>query len=210
MDIQINTQRALSHFKKVDPIMARLLEAALHGAAPIDLPTPKPPSAYFTSIVSSIISQQISTKAADAVRSRVEALLGEITPAAVLKVSDEELQQCGLSRQKVSYIRRNADIWHTLAVDDFASMPDELVITELTKLYGVGRWTAEMFLIFSLARPDVYSYGDLGLMSSLYQEYTYRKHWRRKVGTLVESWAPHRTTASLALWWHRDGGPVLL
>ena len=64
--------------------------------------------------------------------------------------------------------------------------------------------------MFSLARPDVFSYGDLGLMQSLYQHYAFRPHWKRKIATTVESWSPHRTSASLALWFTKDNGPVLL
>lgn len=217
MSLHIDTQAGLNHFKTADPRMAALAAAALQPAPPhhdrlkpIMLPTPKQPEEYFASIVSSIISQQISTKAADAVQARVETFLGDITPATVQHADFEQLKSCSLSTPKTKYIKHNAEIWHTIPTSEFQTMDDAAVIAELTKLYGIGRWTAEMFLMFSLARPDVFSYGDLVLMNSLYQQYSYYPHWKRKVANTVASWSPHRTLASLTLWWHKDGGPVLL
>ncbi len=206
----INTAAALKHFKQYDPVMAGLLERALTARYPIAVPRPKPEEQYFGSIVSSIISQQISTKAADAVRGRVLAFLGEFTPQAALEADFDDLKACGLSNQKTKYIKHNAQVWHNIPVGDFKQMTDGEVITELTRLYGIGRWTAEMFLMFSLARPDVFSFGDLGLMNSLYKHYNYRPHYVRKVARTVEAWSPHRTAASLALWHTVDNGPVLL
>ena len=197
-------------FKENDPVMAGLLERALNAEHPVAFPKPKPEREYFGSIVTSIISQQISTRAADAVRGRVLAFLGEFTPEAVLAVDFDELKVCGLSGQKTKYIKYNAEVWRTVPVGKFKEMTDEEVIEELTRLYGIGRWTAEMFLMFSLARPDVFSYGDLGLMNSLYKHYDYKPHYVRKIAATVESWSPHRTTAALALWHTVDNGPVLL
>jgi DNA-3-methyladenine glycosylase II len=206
----INITAAQQHFKATDPIMYELLRRSLTAPHPIALPEPKAPEQYFHSIVTSIISQQISTKAASAVRGRVEALLGEVTPTSVKQVDHDTLKACGLSQQKVRYITHNADVWESLHYHSFADMNDEAVIAELTQLYGIGRWTAEMFLMFSLARPDVFSYGDLGLMQSLYRNYQYYPHYTRKIAATVEGWAPHRTVASLALWHTVDNGPVLL
>lgn len=210
MNSLIDTQAALEHFRQHDVVMARLLEVGLQGAAPIAIPTPKPSSQYFASIVSSIISQQISTKAADSIHGRVKALLGRVTPQRVQEVTDEELRACGLSGQKVKYIRHNAAIWHEIPVGNFVHLSDEEIIAELTKLYGIGRWTAEMFLMFSMARPNVFSYSDLGLMQSFFEQYPLKPHFKKKIPATVDIWAPHKTLASLALWWHKDGGPVLL
>lgn len=199
----LNLETAIRHFEQVDPTMHRLTLLATNTKQPIELPVPRQSEQFFQAIVKSIVSQQISTKAAASVFGRVNNLLDNITPERVLAVSKEELQACGLSAQKTKYIRHNAEVWHTVPVCDFPTMSDEDVIAELTKLYGIGQWTAEMFLMFSLARPDVFSYGDLGLMQSLFAEYPLRPHWRRKIASTVEAWAPHRTTASLVLWWHR-------
>ena len=176
------------------------------------VPAAKPPAQYFASVVSSIISQQISTKAAAAVQARVvQTLGGTIDPEAVTATPEEELRAAGLSRQKVKYLKHNAEAWPSLHTSDWPALDDEAIITELSSLYGIGRWTAEMFLIFSLGRPDVFSFGDLGLMAGLYQCYPeLRPHYVRKIEQRVASWSPHRTTASLVLWWHKDGGPVLL
>lgn len=206
----IDTQAALKYFKATDPIMYQLLTAGMSASDPIAVPKAKPPTQYFASIVSSIISQQISTKAADAVRGRVITLVGTLTPANILAVTADDLKSCGLSGQKVKYLTHNAAIWHDIPAADFVHMPDEEIITELTKLYGIGRWTAEMFLMFSMARPDVFSLGDLGLMQELYCHYSFKPHYVRKIDTTIASWSPHRTSAALALWYGRDKGPVLL
>jgi DNA-3-methyladenine glycosylase II len=208
--MMIDTTAALDCFRRSDAVMAGLLEQALAAEHPVAVPKPKPEDEYFGTIVTSIISQQISTKAADAIRGRVLALIGEFTPQTVGAADFDALKACGLSGQKTKYLKHNAGVWHTIPVSDFKAMTDEAVIRELTRLYGIGRWTAEMFLMFSLARPDVFSYGDVGLMNSLYRNYAYKPHYVRKIAATVESWSPHRTTAALALWHQIDNGPVLL
>jgi DNA-3-methyladenine glycosylase II len=210
-DQTIDTKAAQKHFAQTDFVMAALLQKALSAATPISIPQPRPTDEYFASIVASIISQQISTKAADAVRSRVVTHLGgTITPQTVMAADFDELKSCGLSNQKTKYITHNAKVWPYIPIHEFAAMGNEAIIQELTKLYGIGRWTAEMFLIFSLARPDVFSYGDLGLMKGLYLAYDYKPHYVRKIKNTVDSWSPHQTAASLALWYSLDDGPVLL
>lgn len=210
MSTLIDTAAAHKYFIEHDPIMAHLLEQALTAEHPIAIPIPKPPTEYFGSIVSSIISQQISTKAAAAVRARVLTFVGDCTPEAIATVDFAALKACGLSTQKTKYLQHNARTWSELPIHDFTDMSDEAVISELTQLYGIGRWTAEMFLMFCLARPDIFSYGDLGLMQSLYRNYALKPHYTRKISTIVETWSPHRTTASLTLWHTIDNGPVLL
>lgn len=208
--MSINTEEALKYFTKTDPTMARLLKHAVTAEHPIAIPTKKKPGEYFSSIASSIISQQISTKAAAAVKGRVVERLGGLTPEHINEISFDDLKSCGLSNQKTKYLKHNAEIWHEIPYGNFVHMTDEEIIEELIKLYGIGRWTAEMFLMFSLARPDVFSYGDLGLMQSLYRHYNYKPHYTRKIAATVENWSPHRTTASLVLWHTIDNGPVLL
>lgn len=204
----IDAERAMAHFNEVDPHMARMLHHALHAKHPIALPTPKPPTAYFETIVRSIVSQQISVAAAAAVFGRLLDHLGTITPKTVAAADEESLRTCGLSGQKVRYLKENADLWHTLPIEQFKTMSDAEVLAELTRLYGVGAWTAEMFLMFSLARPDIFSYGDLGLVQGLCSCYGYQKHWNRKIDATVTAWSPHRTIASLVLWHQKDNGPV--
>jgi DNA-3-methyladenine glycosylase II len=199
---------AKRHFEVMDPVMARLLEASLQGASPLTLPTPRQPREYFGSIASSIISQQISTAAARSIKGRVLELLTELTPESVTAADFDKLKACGLSEKKTQYLKHNAEIWHEIPYGDFVHLDDEAIIKELTKLYGIGRWTAEMFLMFSLARPDVFSYGDLGLMLSLYHNYAYKPHYTKKIKTTVDSWSPYRSIASLTLWHTKDNSPT--
>lgn len=209
-NISIDTALAVKYFKSADQNMHKMLLGALSAESPLQLPVAKPTSEYFSTIVTSIISQQISTQAATAVRLRALERLRSFSPETVKEIGFAELKACGLSEQKTRYIKQNAEIWHEIPVENFVHLSDEAIIAELTKLHGVGRWTAEMFLIFSMARPDVFSQGDLGLMQSLYQSYNYKPHFVRKIDTTVQSWSPHRTLAALTLWHVRDNGPVLL
>jgi DNA-3-methyladenine glycosylase II len=203
-DFMLDPTNALTHFTATDPVMARLLKSALSSKTPLELPTPKEPHEYFGSIISSIVSQQISTHAARAIHGRVVTALGELTPQAVMAIDFNTLKSCGLSEKKTTYIKQNAELWHEITFGNFVHMDNEDIIHELTKLYGIGRWTAEMFLMFSLVRPDVFSYGDLGLIQGLYKHYKYKPHYKRKIATTVAGWSPHRTIASLTLWHTKD------
>jgi DNA-3-methyladenine glycosylase II len=195
---------AQAYFEKTDPVMSALLNNARNHTRPLVLPKPERPRDYFSAIVSTIIGQQISTKAAASVRARLLATLGTITPEHILGTDPAALRACGLSPQKLSYITKNAHNWPNIPYQEFSSLSDEAVITELTKLYGIGRWTAEMFCIFTLARPDVFSFGDLGLMQSLYHYYNYKPHYTRKIEATVATFQPYRSVAALALWHARD------
>lgn len=205
----LNIKKATEHFKENDQIMANLLETALQTTRPLKIPKQTSPEDYFGNIVRSIVSQQISVKAAAAINSRVLTALKIATPEAVIAIDFDELKSCGLSEKKTEYIKHNATVWSEIPTQEFVNMTDQEIIAELTKLYGIGKWTAEMFLIFSMARPNVFSYGDLGLMNSLYKNYQYKPHYVRKVASTVESWSPHSTIASLTLWHSLDNEPAL-
>jgi len=208
LSVPIDTDSALKYFKKNDALMHDLLQSSQNSTNPITIPQPLPKSKYFNSIVKSIVSQQISVKAARSIYSRVEEVLVKVNTESVIEIDFEELKACGLSAQKTNYIKKSAKLWHEIPVGNFVHLDNEAIITELTKLPGIGRWTAEMFLMFSLARPDVFSFGDLGLMQSLYRNYNYKPHYVRKIRTTVQDWSPHRTLASLALWHQKDNSPV--
>lgn len=211
MSSSIDTHAALKYFKQHDPIMHALLNDGLKSEAlRRRIPVAKPPTEYFASIVHSIIGQQISTKAAAAVRTRVTEHLGHITPETVQEADFDTLKACGLSNQKTKYLKHNAEVWHEIPCGNFVHLADQEIITTLTTLYGIGTWTAEMFLLFSMARPNIFSYGDLALMQSLYHHYSYHPHYKRKIATTVNTWSPHRTLASLTLWHCKDNGPVTL
>ncbi len=196
--------KALQHFDASDPVIAALLRHGGTGPTTIIFPTARPKQEYFERLTHAIIGQQISTKAATAIKAKVHTLLPSITPAAVLDTDPDLLRSCGLSPQKLGYITKNATLWDSVPINDLAELSDEAVIEALTKLYGIGRWSAEMFCIFTLARPDVYSFGDLGLTQSLNHYYRYKPHYVRKIEATVLNFRPYRSVAALALWHARD------
>jgi len=159
---------------------------------------------YFEDLVSSIVEQQLSGKAAKTIFTRVKTLLTKgniITPEAVLKTKDDKLRECGMSWSKVSYIKDLAKKVKEGEVDikNLNKLSDNQIIDELIKVKGIGRWTAEMFLMFTLARPDVFPLDDLGIrkgMDKLFGE----KISKGDLNNYAESWKPFRTTASWYIW----------
>ena len=166
----------------------------------------------FQALVHAIISQQLSTKAAATIAVRVDTLLdGLPMPARVAAVSDAQLRGAGLSGQKVSYLRdlcaRIAD--GSLPLDALDRMPDEEVIAALTRVKGIGRWTAEMFLMFRLHRPDVLPVGELGIVKAVQRAYRLRTiPSPTRLLRLGESWRPYRSVACWYLWASLDNVPV--
>ena len=167
----------------------------------------------FTALVHSIVSQQLSTKAAATIARRFDALFaGPPTPAAVRLVPDEQLRAVGLSSQKVRYIRdlceRIAD--GSLPLHRVNELPDEEVIEALTRVKGIGRWTAEMFLMFRLHRPDVLPVGDLGILKAVQRAYGLRKLPRpERLTRIGEPWRPYRSVACWYLWASLENKPIL-
>ncbi len=165
----------------------------------------------FLTLARAIVGQQISVKAAQSVWDRVVACAGAVTPEGILLKKPTELRACGLSDRKTEYIvdlaRRFAEgLVHPYRWDE---MSDEEVIADLVQVRGIGRWTAEMFLIFNLLRPDVFPLDDLGLQKAIRVSY-FRKRAvsvsrMRKLG---ESWRPWRSVATWYLWRSLDPVPV--
>lgn len=160
---------------------------------------------YFIALVESIVSQQLSMKAADTIFGRLKALSSdsELTAEAVIRMDPQKMRSAGLSWSKVSYVKNIAE--YTLISDrvfeKFPMMSDEEIITELTKIKGVGRWTAEMFLIFTMGRPDIFSYGDLGLRRAIQRLYGFNKEPNiTQMEKIVLKWKPYRSIASRYLW----------
>ena len=160
---------------------------------------------HFSALVRAIIFQQLSTKAASTIHGRVIALLpnGELTPATLAAVADEQLRAAGISRQKAGYLR---DLCEKVSagvvpLDDVERMDDEEVIAALTKIKGIGRWSAEMFLMFRLHRPDVLPVGDLGIVNAVKKVYGLRKKpTPDRLRRMGEAWKPYRSVASWYLW----------
>jgi DNA-3-methyladenine glycosylase II len=168
---------------------------------------------HFSALVRAITFQQLSTKAATTIYNRMVALMagGVPTVEGFAAVTDDQLRGAGMSRQKTSYLR---DLCHkvsngTLDLARLESLPDEEVIASLVTVKGIGRWSAEMFLIFRLLRPDVLPVGDLGIVTAVQKAYRLRKRPTpdrvRKIG---ESWRPYRSIASWYLWRSLDNEPV--
>ena len=164
----------------------------------------------FITLVSSIVSQQISTAAARTIWSRFEGLVGEVNPKSVLSRSHEELRGCGLSGRKAEYILGIAEAWQSGYADiDWDGLSDEEVMAALIELRGVGAWTAEMILIFTLLRPDVFPVGDIGVVRAV--ERLYSGGERMNNDDLIaksRDWRPWRTVATWYLWRSIDPEPV--
>lgn len=157
---------------------------------------------FFTALVNSIVGQQISARAMETIWRRLTETVGVITPTAILACSTEQLRQCGLSGRKASYIQGAAQavIEGVLQPDQLRSLPDEALCEVLTGLNGVGRWTAEMLMIFSFQRPDVLSYGDFGIRRGLRMIYQHNKITPELFQQYQKRFSPYGSIASLYLW----------
>ena len=190
-----------------DPTMAALVERV----GKIDLATrlkrrqeERPADAY-GALLRAIVGQQLSTKAARTIYLRVLDLFGGATPSPeqLLDASEEDLRACGLSGRKTEYIRDLAAhvIGGELELERLEELSDEEVIEEIVAVRGLGQWTAEMFLLFHLQRPDVLSGGDLGIRKAIQLEYGLEEMPPpKRVLEIGEPWRPHRSLASLYLW----------
>jgi DNA-3-methyladenine glycosylase II len=169
-----------------------------------------PRGAPFHTLARAIVGQQISVAAAQSVWNRFVSLVSIVSPEDVLKVKIKDLRSCGLSERKCEYIsdlaRRFAD--GHVHVHKWPGMDDEEVIEDLTQVRGIGRWTAEMFLMFNLLRPDVFPLDDLGLRKGIERAYFKRKPALRTLRRLGETWRPYRSMATWYLWRSLDPVPV--
>jgi DNA-3-methyladenine glycosylase II len=191
--------RARRQLSAADPVMARLVAAL--GPEPMAFRR-RGGSAFFH-LARAILGQQISVAAARSIASRLTARFGwPWRPEHVLAASEAELRALGLSRQKVAYLRDLAGRTRDgLALGRLGRLSDERVIEALTAVKGVGRWTAEMFLMFRLGRADVLPLDDLGLRGAIRRAYGLRTTPRReRVARIAEAWRPYRTLACFYLW----------
>jgi DNA-3-methyladenine glycosylase II len=202
--------RARRVLMRRDPVLGAIIKRHGHCA----LQTARDPD-IFGGLIQSIISQQLSTKAAATIFGRFKALLpgGDVpTPHAVLPLSDDVLRGVGLSRQKVSYLRDLSQkvLDGSVKTDALDALSDEEVVDSLTRIKGVGRWTAEMILIFRLQRPDILPVGDLGIVQAIQKTYKLRKAPdARRMMKIAEPWRPYRSVAAWYLWASRDNkGPT--
>ncbi len=194
------TKNALSHFRIVDPILYSIAQTIT-----LDDPSFRSSNRYFVSLCSEIIGQQLSGKVADVLFDRFEKLFPKknVTPKRVLGISEETLRRTGMSWSKTRFIRDLARqvVDKSVRLESLSTLSDAEVIKELTRVKGIGPWTAEMFLMFSLGREDVFSYGDLGLRNAMKKLYGFKKDPTvRQMERIVNKWKPYRTYAARILW----------
>ena len=197
---------AVRHLKRVDPVLARVIEIV----GPCRLQSRRE-GTHFQALVRSIVYQQLSGKAAATILSRFNALYPENipTPEAVLATGDADLRAAGLSRQKIGYMRDLASKVASgdLPLDAVESMDDDDLIAHLVQVKGIGRWTAQMFLMFRLDRRDVLPELDLGIQNAIKRAYRKRKRPTPKdVRKIGAKWSPHSSVASWYLWRSLENG----
>ena len=165
----------------------------------------------FKTLARSIIGQQISVKAAQSVWDKFEKKCKIVTPKKVEKLHHMSLKSCGLSRQKITYLKclSNAFIQKTLNPNTWVKLSDEEIIYELVKIKGIGRWTAEMYLIFNLCRPDIFPVKDIGVIKAICNCYNLKYPISdHHAITISEKWKPWRSVATWYLWRSLDPIPV--
>jgi 3-methyladenine DNA glycosylase/8-oxoguanine DNA glycosylase len=209
MSLPFDPRDALRHLRRADPTLARVIRRV--GPFPAE---PPPRMSIFAALLVSIVHQQLSGKAAATIHGRVVALYGPRgapRPEDLLSTSDEDLRRAGLSRGKTLAVKDLAAKCASGIVPSMAHlrrMPDELVIERLTAVRGVGRWTAEMVLMFRLVRPDVLPIDDLGIRKGFQRVYGRRQlPTPLAVARYGERWRPYRTVASWYLWRSLESPP---
>ena len=193
---------AKSHLRSSDPVIARVIDT-------YEDPPLRSKGKVFETLVHSIVGQQISAVAADAVWKRLLTLLGDVQPSNIQERSTDELRAVGLSGRKVEYIQGLASDASWVEDYPWSTLSDDEVRKKLTALRGVGPWTAEMVLIFSLLRPDVLPLGDIGVVRAMEELYAGKSRLEpERLRAIAERWTPFRTVAVWYLWRHLDAEPV--
>jgi DNA-3-methyladenine glycosylase II len=190
-------RKAVHHLKKSDPVLRDVIERI--GPCRMEFTPPE-----FHSLAEAIVYQQLNGKAALTIFQRFAALAGEpLTPEGILKLTDAQLRSVGLSKQKSGYLKDLAAKTRD-GLLDFAKLPelpDEEVIEHLTQVKGIGVWTAQMFLMFTLKRPDVLPTGDYGVQAAIKKHYRKRKMPKPKdMEKIARAWSPYRSVACWYLW----------
>jgi DNA-3-methyladenine glycosylase II len=186
----------------------RILKKLIPKFGPVHLMSRGDP---FVTLARSVVGQQISVPSAQAAWQRVESACPKLVPQQFIKLGQDKLMACGLSRRKAEYILDLAEhfVSGALHVGKWTSMEDEAVIAELTQIRGIGRWTAEMFLIFNLSRPDVLPLDDLGLIRAISLNYfSGEPVTRSEAREVAANWEPWRTVATWYMWRSLDPLPV--
>jgi DNA-3-methyladenine glycosylase II len=210
----VNEDPALAHLRAADPVLGALIDRLLPTVPPLARRRKRRPDDYYAGLVRTICGQQLSTRAADAIWARVVGYFdGEPpTPQAILAADPEALRAAGgLSRAKTAYLRSLAEhvLSGELELDRLETLDDDTVMAELTAVKGLGDWSAHMFLMFQLGRPDVLAPGDLGIRKGIQVVYELPEMPKpAEVTARAEPWRPYRTTACHYLWGAIDVKPV--
>ena len=194
-DVFVYGEKEIDYLKKVDP----KLESIINEIGPIRRPVI---SDMFTALANSIVGQQISTKAMETVWKRFENRFPQITPDSLNDASLGEIQKCGMSMRKATYIKEAAAkiVSGELDIDKLHTLSEEEVIEKLTALHGIGIWTAEMIMIFCMQRPNIMSYGDLAILRGLRMLYRHRKIDKKLFQKYKRRYSPYASVASLYIW----------
>ena len=205
------TPKVVAELAASDPVMARLIDD--HGdVVRRDLKRERPGDAY-GALLRSIVGQQLSTKAARTIYGRMLELFDghAPTPKQLLAADPDAIRAAGLSRPKISYLRDLAEHVERgeLELERVGDVPDEEVLEQLTAVKGIGEWSAHMFLMFHLGRPDVLPVGDQGIRNAIRAQYRLRKiPDAKRMEKIAKPWRPHRTLACLYLWSSLDNQPA--
>jgi DNA-3-methyladenine glycosylase II len=190
-------RKAVNHLKKSDPVLRAIIQRV--GPCRMEYGSPE-----FCSLAEAIVYQQLNGKAAATIFKRFAALAGEpLTPEGILKLNDAQLRSVGLSKQKSAYLKDLAAKTASGQLDfsKLAELPDEEVIAHLTQVKGIGVWTAHMFLMFSLRRPNVLPTGDYGVQVAVKKYYKKRKLPKPKdMEKIARAWEPYRSVACWYMW----------
>lgn len=189
-------EEEINYLKKKDKKLGRFIDEVGIIKRPLS-------GELYHSLVRSIVAQQISSKAAVTVTERlIELVGGNITPQSILALTEEEIQKCGMSARKASYIMGTATAVrdNLLNLDEIHALSDKEVITQLSALNGVGEWTAEMLMLFSLGRKDIFSYGDLAIKNGVMRLYSHKKMDRQRFERYRKRFSPYGSVASLYFW----------
>ena len=206
------SERALGELAAADPVLAELIDRV--GTDGLDRPLPGRPRDHYGTLVRAIVGQQLSTRAANAIYARLIDRFGgrPPTPDEVLADDPDELRTAaGLSHAKVAYLRSLAEhvLDGSLRLDKLGRLTDEQVIAELVAVKGLGLWSAQIFLMFQLRRPDVLPVGDLGIRRAMMLAYGLPElPAAPEMERIAQPWRPHRTLASLVLWRSLHATPV--
>lgn len=188
-------KETIDYLTSKDPILKSIV--ATHGH-----PVIQKRDEGFASMCHIILEQQVSIASAKACYVKMQQHFGKITPEAILNGSDEELRNCGVSRQKTMYLKDLASrvISGAIDFDSFTSKPEAQIRSELMAIKGVGNWSAEVYLMFCLQSPDIIPLGDIAIKNTIIE--LYARHSPEEMELLSQNWKPHRTMASYILWHH--------